>query len=86
MPRTLQAAGKNKTQCLLENKTHEVGDVGYRGHTGSCRIIFPPIPSVGLGQNLRKDSETQTNPGPSPWDALEACLELLLFLQQLKLS
>lgn len=82
----LQAAGKNETQRLLENKPHKVGEVGYRGHAGSCSVIFPAIPLACVGQCLGKDSKTQTHPSPSPWDALEAHLELLLFLQQFKLN
>lgn len=83
MPRTLQA-GKKETQHLLEDKPHKVGGAGYTGHAGGCSIIFPAIPLACLGQRLGKDSETQTKPGSSPWDTLEAHLELLLFLQQFK--
>lgn len=66
MPRTQQAAGKNETRHLLENKPHKAGEVGYSGHAGSYRIIFPAIPLACVDHHLGKDSETQTHPGPSP--------------------
>ena len=62
MPWTLQAAGKNKIQHLLENKPHKVGEVGYRGHTGSCSVTFQAIPLACVGQCLGKDSDTLTHP------------------------
>lgn len=80
-PQTLQAAGEKETQRSLENKPHKVGAMGYTGHAGGCSIIFPAIPSACMAQRPAKDSKTQTYPGPSLRDALEA---LMHFLQQFK--